>query len=192
MPRPTKHTAEAMLDAAAALLAEGGATAVTIPAVSAATGAPNGSIYHRFGSRDALLAVLWVRTVRAFQAGYLAALADDDLDRAAIDAATHVVTWSQHHVPEASLLLLNRRSQLAAEFPAELGSEVADLDRSVAEALEDHARRRGATLDRTTFALVDVPYAACRRALADGRAPSAEAVDLVAETVAHLLDIRIP
>lgn len=85
--------------------------------MSRATGAPSGSVYHRFGSRDLLLAKLWVRTVTRFQAGFLSALDDDDLDEAAIGAALHVVRWAREHPHESTVLLMHRRSQLATDWP---------------------------------------------------------------------------
>lgn len=194
MARPRKYTTDELLDAAAEILAADGPAAVTVAAVGARTGAPNGSIYHRFGSRDQLVAHLWVRTVRRFQAGFLAALTGDDVDHAAIDAATHVVSWSRAHTREAALLFLYRRSQLAATYGDELGAELATLDDAVGRALRDHTRARYGSedaLDRVMFAVVDVPYAACRRALAAGRAPSPGVEALVADTVAHVLGMPL-
>ncbi|WCD85969.1 hypothetical protein KPP03845_102310 [Streptomyces xanthophaeus] len=54
------------------LAAGGGPDAVTMSAVAQAVGAPSGSVYHRFAGRPALLAEVWLRTVEAFQEGYLA------------------------------------------------------------------------------------------------------------------------
>lgn len=169
-----------------------------MPAISAATGAPSGSIYHRFGSRDLVLARLWVRTVARFQQGYLAALAQADLDRAALDAALHVVRWARNHPTEATVLLLRRRSELADTWPDELGRELADLEAAVSGAVTDHALRRygpeggDAALRRVMFALVDVPYAACRRPLLAGHPLTSDLDDLVADTVAHVLAITPP
>ena len=48
MPRPAIFTLDELLDAAAALLAADGPSAVTMSAVARAAGAPSGSMYHRF------------------------------------------------------------------------------------------------------------------------------------------------
>ena len=163
---------------------------MTVAAISAATGAPSGSIYHRFGSRDMLLARLWVRTVAMFQQGFLAALAQDDVDRAAIDAALHVVRWARDHPTEASVLLLRRRSELADRWPDELGAQLDTLESAVADAVADQTRRRyGSTaeLARVRFAIVDIPYAACRRSLLAGQPLPPELDDLVVDTAAHVL-----
>ncbi|MBY8850092.1 TetR/AcrR family transcriptional regulator [Saccharothrix sp. MB29] len=49
----------AVLDAALELVAEGGLDAVTISALTARSGVSNGSVYHHFGSRSGLFAVLY-------------------------------------------------------------------------------------------------------------------------------------
>src|SRR5262245_17805654 len=99
--RPVKYDTARLLDAAARLAAESGPAAVTMSAVAAAAGAPNGSMYHRFAGRPALLAETWLRAVEAFQAGYLAALeGPDPLDSAAA-AARYIVEWSRDHLAYA-------------------------------------------------------------------------------------------
>jgi AcrR family transcriptional regulator len=55
------------LDAARTLAIEHGPAAVTVGSVTQHLGAPIGSFYHRFASRDVLLAELWLTTVLAFQ-----------------------------------------------------------------------------------------------------------------------------
>ena len=75
MARPRLHGDDAVLDAARDVVLEAGSGAATTAAVSARSGAPVGSLYHRFGSRDRLLAELWLRTVRRFQDGLLAVAA---------------------------------------------------------------------------------------------------------------------
>ena len=109
MGRPAKHDAETLLDAAAAIVADEGPVAVTMVAVARRAGVPSGSLYHRFPSRAALLGALWLRTVRRFKAGWLAALGGDD---PLVTAARHVVAWSRRNRAEA-LLLLHGASELA-------------------------------------------------------------------------------
>lgn len=189
MARPAKFNEEQILDATLQLVAEGGPDAATIAAIAQAVNAPVGSLYHRFRSRDLLLARLWLRTVRRFQEGFLDALAIDDLDAAAQRAALHGVGWSRAHVDQARLLSLHRRQDLAARWPEELGEELAGVNDGVEAALRDHARRRygsedEATLRRVTFALIDIPYAATRRFIGAGTPPPPAVDDLV--TVACL------
>lgn len=181
MARPAAFTDDQLLDGALTLLAAGGPGAATIAAISEATGAPVGSIYHRFASRELLMARLWMRTVVAFQRGFIQALADEDPERAVVMAIDHVVGWAREHPAEMRVLILYRREDLAARWPEELGQELAGLRRELETALQDHARARYGCDDedavaRVIFALVDVPYAAVRRyVLARGDLPAAVA-----------------
>ncbi len=187
MGRHAKFTEDQILDATLHLVADGGPGTTTIAAIAEQLGAPSGSLYHRFKSRDLLLARLWIRTIKRFQHGFLAALADDDLDAAALGAARHVVRWSREHMDEARVLLLFRREDLATQWAEDLGKELAILNSDVEAALWDYARRRygvadGAMMQRVTFALVDVPYAAGRRYLLASAPPPPSVDALVAAT----------
>jgi AcrR family transcriptional regulator len=63
MGRRALYSADQILDAARDLAAQSGPAAVTIAALgSALGGAPSGSLYHRFASRNELLGRLWLRT----------------------------------------------------------------------------------------------------------------------------------
>lgn len=182
-----------MLDAAMVLVAEGGPNAATIAGIAGALGAPVGSIYHRFGSRELLLARLWVRTVKRFQTGFLRALEAEDLDEAALGAALYNVGRTRERPEEARVLLLYRREDLAEKWPEELGDELAALNTDVEGAIRDHALRRygegggAAAVRRVVFALVDVPYAAGRRHLVNGEPPPPLVDDLVTETLRCVL-----
>jgi AcrR family transcriptional regulator len=192
MGRPAKFTSGDILDAAARVIAQGGPRLATVNTIAEDLGAPTGSIYHRFASRELLLARLWIRTVRRAQAGFLEALAIQDLGQAARTAATHIPCWSREHLDEARVLLLYRRADLALRWPDELGQELANLNVEVERALRDFTRRRygsstAGNLQRVTFALVDVPYAAARRHLLDGKPPPAAADELVAQVCACVL-----
>ena len=193
VPRPSKFGEDKIMDAAMRLVAEGGPNAATVAGIAGALGAPVGSIYHRFKSRDLLLARLWIRTVKRFQVGFLRALEADDLDEAALGAALYNVEWTRRHVDEARVLLLYRREDLAERWPEELGEELAALNTDVERAVRDHVLRRygeggGAeAVRRVVFALVDVPYAAGRRHLVNGEPPPPLVDELVTQTLQRVL-----
>ncbi|RFS82167.1 TetR/AcrR family transcriptional regulator [Actinomadura spongiicola] len=181
MGRPAKFSRDQILDAALAITAETGPGAVTISAIARRLGAPSGSLYHRFPSRDLLLATLWTRTVRRFQEGFAAALDDDDPETAAL----HTPRWCRRHMDEAAVLLLYRRQDLAASWPAELTE---DLNTRATDALTAFAARHpDIDRERLVFATVDVPYGAVRRHLADGRPPPPQVDDLITTTCQAVL-----
>jgi AcrR family transcriptional regulator len=190
--RPAKFDSDEILDATALLIAERGVGQTSVSEIARRLGAPTGSLYYRFESRDLLLARLWLRTVRRAQAGFVSALRGDDLTAAAQDAALHMLRWSRAHQAEASLLLMHRREDLAARWPEELGEEASSLNDEMREAVRGFTRRRfgrvtPSRLQAVSFALVDVPYAACRRYLLAGKNPPASLDELVLQTCACTL-----
>ena len=84
-----------MLDAARDLLLEDGSGSATIEAIASSSGAPTGSIYHRFGSRDELIARLWMRAVYRSQASFVAALERHDPKEAALAAALSIIDFCE-------------------------------------------------------------------------------------------------
>lgn len=178
MGRTAKFTDESILDAALALVSEDGAHGATVVAIAARLGAPSGSIYHRFASRDLILARLWIRTVKQFQVGFLEALALDDTIEAAAAAVAHTLEWSAEHRDEARVLTMYRREDLVALWPDELGEELSTLNDQVGRAVLAFAERHFDVLGTeatglTRFALIDLPYAAARQAILDDKPPAA-------------------
>lgn len=170
MGRAPLYPVDDILDAALVLVGEEGVQGASVAAIARRLGAPSGSIYHRFASRDLVVATLWVRTVRQFQRGFLEALQVTDPVEAARRGATHTVGWAADHRREARLLTLHRRQDLLARWPDELGEELATLNDEVKAALVGFAERRfgrgdAEVLGRVRFALVEIPYAAARQML---------------------------
>lgn len=192
MGRPPKFTSAEILDTAAELVAEGGPGMATVAAIGARLKAPSGSVYHRFASRDLLVAQLWVRLVREAQTGFIEALATEDLDDAAEQACLHIPRWSRQNLAKAQVLLLYRRSDLLERWPDELGEELATLNDGVAAALTSYTRRRfgsaSARARRTVaFAVVDVPFAGIRSYLHAGEPPPKHVDELVLRTCRCIL-----
>ncbi|HLM62928.1 MAG TPA: TetR/AcrR family transcriptional regulator [Acidimicrobiales bacterium] len=195
MGRPAKFSVDQILDTTAQLVAEGGPSRATVAGISDRMGAPTGSIYHRFESRDLLLARLWVRTAERAQQGFIDALQNSDLDAAALDAALHIPRWARDNLDEATVMLLYRREDLAERWPDELGDALDLLRSSVDDAVRSFVRRyfgrvSKSAMDATTFALLDVPYAAVRRHLLAGERPPALVDDLVATASTCVLRSR--
>jgi AcrR family transcriptional regulator len=178
MARPDLHSADAILDAARGLVLERGAGAATIGAIARASGAPVGSIYHRFGSRDDMFARAWTRAARRAQRPFLAALdgAGDPRDAAAA-AALSVFDFARAEPADSRLLVALRLSDISATPRApEVVRELRELNLPVQDALVHLARRLfgradRAAVQRTALACVDLALGAVRHHLVDGEVP---------------------
>jgi AcrR family transcriptional regulator len=160
-----------MLDAARDLLLEEGSWSATMEAIAATAGAPTGTLYHRFGSRDELIATLWIRAVYRSQASFLASMERDDAREAALAAAMSVIDFCEQHPEDARLLVAFRREDLIRSLPhGPLADELEVLNRPVERAVVQlaqrlYGKRSRAALDRTLLAVFDLPYGAARRHL---------------------------
>jgi AcrR family transcriptional regulator len=174
------------LAAALALAAEHGPSAVTVAAISARLKSPTGSFYHRFASRDALLAQLWFDTVVGFQEGIAAALDAGD----GLRAALHTPSWVREHLDEGRLLLLYHRDDFVhGDWPQALRDGLTEQARRGEARLRKFARdtfgRAGPNeIRRAQFVLSEVPVAAVRQHLMR-REPPPKIVDELIRTTWH-------
>ncbi|MEU4116351.1 helix-turn-helix domain-containing protein [Kitasatospora sp. NPDC028055] len=192
MPRPPRHDEATLLDAAVRLAAAGGPAAVTMSAVARESGAPNGSVYHRFPQRSALLAELWLRTLGEFHAAYLPVLAEQtEPQLVAGAAAREVVAWSRANRERAVVLLHGAEAFGRAEWPEEQLRRERQAGRRVRQAVEGLAERLGAVtpldLDRVTLAVVGLPLAVVRGHLHAGTPLPAHAEELAERGAVDLL-----
>lgn len=174
MGRAPRFTSDQLLDAALEIALAKGPAAVSMAAVAAAVGAPSGSMYHRFANRNELMAQLWLRTITDFQAGLLEALDRPDTALAAAACLDHVFGWTDTHPELARLMLLYSASDITADWPDTLAVTLQAANHGVRDALVEFTQRHfGNTeresVDRTVYALIDLPYAAIRRHLPNGR-----------------------
>ncbi|HXW09106.1 MAG TPA: helix-turn-helix domain-containing protein [Steroidobacteraceae bacterium] len=157
-----------MTGAALRLVAERGPQAVTVSALAQEVGAPTGSIYHRYRSREQLLAELWMEVVEGFQNRFVESLAQARDVEGAISTARLMVAWTREHPLEARLLLLHRRQDfVSGEWPAELAQRAAALEPQLGTALRAFADRAfgradAETMARLRYALLDAPFGALR------------------------------
>lgn len=186
MPRPAKYDETQILDATAKLVATSGPGAATMTAIGAAIGAPNGSIYHRFRSRDELLGRLWLSKARFFQDSWVAALELDDPVEAGLEAALSLPRAVRSDLEGARIMLLHGRHDFLADgWPAEMRAEAERLGRQVKDGLTTMTKRlfgrdTASARRATSFATVDVPYSAVRRFVSDGGAPPTQVDALIA------------
>jgi len=183
MGRKAHFKRDEFMDAALRLVAQGGPGALTVSALAGGMKAPIGSVYHRFPSRDVLLAELWIRAVEQFQRGFLEALACNGLL-----ASLYTAEWVRKHPNEGCLLLLYRREELlSGDWPEHLKDDVVRLSRELDSGIRSFAQKRFGSLTkeslrRSTFALVDVPLAAVRQYLQERQPPPGIVDELIRET----------
>src|SRR6478752_6242785 len=100
MAPPRKHDTDTILDVARALLLREGPRAASVATIAAESGAPVGTLYHRFGSRDGVLAAAWIRALERFQRRCLEANASAAEPReAGVAMAVSVVSFARE-LPE--------------------------------------------------------------------------------------------
>lgn len=166
MARPAKFTADQILDAARDAVVEHWRE-TTIAHVAERVGAPVGSIYHRFASRDALFGSLWSRSIRRFHEGLLIAAEIEDPRASLATMARHVPVFCRENPGDAKAMTLYRLPDLVRKLP--------EADRSQLEAINDDVnaglrrvtgrRYRQITDDRYRLALIGTrqcPYGLIR------------------------------
>jgi len=159
--------------AARDLAAQNGPAAVTVSSVTERLGAPSGSFYYRFASRNLLLGELWLQTVLDFQEGLGAALDAG----AGLSAALHTPAWARAHPDNARLLLLyDRKDFVQGEWPHELRKRVAEMTQRMEAGSLRRARlifgADGQEEVRLAQLLIsEVPVAAVRQHLVRGEPP---------------------
>lgn len=191
MPRPAQFDRDSILDAA---LAEGrrkGFERVSAARVAARLAAPSGSIYHRYATRDALMADLWLRTVERFQQDYLQVLREprSPLDRGRATAVM-VLDWCDTNRAEAELLARYRREDLLhGDLPETVIKRAQGINAQAVQEFADFAAQfsRPMSLGRVRFACITVPLAVVRDALKEQKKIPPEARRWVDETVIALL-----
>jgi AcrR family transcriptional regulator len=186
--RPPKYDVDEILDRARDLLVGGGPRAVSARGVAASLGAPSGSVYHRFASRDALLAGLWLRSVERFECGFLATLAEGEEQplKAARAAALHLLAFCRENRSDARVLLY-RLADLVDVLPDDAAARHGDQIKRIGAALERLAGDLGVSRRRVTYAVVDAPLAAVRRALLHDQPIDDELDTILLQTVDAVL-----
>ena len=196
VPRPERHAVDKLLDVSRDLVLSDGARAVTVDRIVAVSGAPKGSVYHRFSTINDLLAAMWLRGVRRSQERFLEPLRDDrDPVDAAVAAGLAIHDFAVEQPADARLLVAMRREDLVGEVTdVELITALQQVNDRLRKELTSLARRLygRATRDaveRTTCAVVDLPQGAIRRHLVSGVAlPRSIRPQLAAAIRAALLE----
>lgn len=199
MAPPRKHETDAILDATRELVLRDGPRAASVAAIAQASGAPTGTLYHRFGSRDGVLMQTWLRALHRFQDNVMAVTMGADPESAtttAVEMGVAALRFAREMPDDARLLLLVRPRDLVdgqqdgglldaiAKSNAPLEDRINGLTRIIYGGLT--AR----TLDTVRRAVVDLPYAMIRRHANDDSPPDWLEADLAANARAVLAHAR--
>ena len=118
MAPPRKHQTDAILDAARELVLDDGPRAASVAAIAKASGAPAGTLYHRFRNRDGILTAAWLRALERFQTRAMAANSETALDTA-VAMAVAGIGFARELPDDARLLLTIRPGDLLDGRPTE-------------------------------------------------------------------------
>jgi AcrR family transcriptional regulator len=174
---------EEFLNAAVQIIAKDGLGALTIAVLAKRINAPVGSVYHRFSSRDALLAELWLNIIESFQNEFLKILQENGLQ-----ATLSCLQWVRTHPNEARIMLLYRMHDLTSgEWPQDMQKRAQRLDKELHEGISAFIKKQFGTVtkentDRAIFAIYDAPIGIIRRYLRDNKIPPTSIADLIRET----------
>jgi AcrR family transcriptional regulator len=194
VPRPAKFTPDAILNAAAEIVAARGAGATTMGEIAAKLGAPSGSLYHRFQTKDELLGRLWLQKATFFQNAFARTLDEVDPRKAAVEAALSLPRTVRADFAGARIMLLHRREDfMSGGWPKPMQEEAARLGQQVRDVMNEFTSRlfnanTKATRLTTHFAILDVPFAAVRRYVSANEVPPPEIDRLIATAVNAILE----
>lgn len=200
MARPRLHSVDDLLDVAEQLVTTGETAGLTLRALAARAGVSNGSIYHAFGSKDELLARLWLRAsdrLGEIMTAAVAAADETDGPQRVVAAALSPVTLARRHPISARLFFAQRSDQL---FSADVSGEVVEhlaaqqtefvgLLIELAKAVWD--RKDRAAVEAITACVVDIPGGMLRRTLMSGGTPDAATETRIEAAVRAVLALPV-
>jgi AcrR family transcriptional regulator len=197
MAPPRKHETDVILDAARALVLDGGPRAASVAAIAKASGAPAGTLYHRFGNRDGILTAAWLRALERFQARAMAVGTNTAADgetpmQTAVAMAVAAISFARDLPEDARLLLTIRPGDLLDEEPdAQFQETLAAMNAPLIERVRSLARQlfgssNARSVDAVARAVADLPYAVVRRHAHDEPMPRWLEADVAASARAVL------
>lgn len=183
VPRPRIHSLDELLDIAEELVTGGEPGGLTLRGLADSAGVSNGTIYHAFGSKEELLARLWLRATARLGAIMQHAVrlpGDEPLGgqparEAVVAVALAPVVLARTHPASAQLFFAQRRDQLfSTDLAPELLAELEAVQKRFSGLLVALARQVWERSDRIaveaiTACVVDIPGGLLRRRLLEGR-----------------------
>ncbi|MDB5373483.1 MAG: TetR family transcriptional regulator [Belnapia sp.] len=185
MVRTARFSEDDFIQAAMALVAEGGPAAATMQAIARRVGAPTGSIYHRFESRAAVLGTAWNAAYASFTR-VLTPLLHQGRPR---EAALAILPWAMADERRARFLLLHEPVALFEDTPppAPLREALERLEDEfdaafrACVAVAGDGASRDEELARAKFLIFDAPVAILRPHLVRGGTLPPFAARMIAE-----------
>ena len=189
MGRKAYYKNEEFIDSAIQIIAEEGLGALTIAGLSTRMTAPIGSVYHRFPSRDALVAELWLNIIESFQNEWLKILQVDGRQ-----ATIFCMEWVRDHPNEARVMILYRIEDLTSgDWPKDLQKRAQRLFKELREGIAAFTKKQfgkvtNEYIDRTLFAIHDAPMGILRRYLEENKIPPKSVADIILETYEAVIE----
>lgn len=155
----TVDDGEVFAAVASGLTSEG---VVSLQGILSETGVSVGSLYHRYGSREGLLAQVWLDAVSAFQEQFLCALTSGKPD-AGEQAALATPRFCRKERDRALVLICCRRSEfLNDKTPIETRERMEAINSPAKDAVKAFAKTKGVKLDAARMALIGFPLGAVK------------------------------
>lgn len=161
---PRSQHRDLVIDCAESLVASSGLDALTMRALTRATGFSNGAIYRTFGSRGALVGRMWIRAESRFLELLkdLIAQAQNPFD-AVVAGAEASLAYRQQYPKSAAVLFSARRAEIVSQpMPAEVGVQLRALQQELTGimsrlAMDLWGRCDAGTLDLVAVCLMELP-----------------------------------
>jgi len=135
---------------------------MTLQKMVADTGVSIGSLYHRYGSREGLLALAWLDAVQTFQQMFLSAIESPD-ENAGERAALATPQFCRAHRQRANILVCCRSSEfISKNTPVTYRTQMRTINMKAKAAVQDYAARTGYSLEACRLGLVAFPLGAVR------------------------------
>ena len=140
--------------------------------VVAETGVSVGSLYHRYGSREGLLAAAWLDALTAFHARFLDALVRDG-ELPGLEAALETPRFCREAPDRALILVCCRRAELmTANTPEAQMAELETANDWVSEAMNAFCTRTGLPMDIVRLGMIGIPLGAAKLYLPERPVPA--------------------
>lgn len=168
MPRKSLFTDNHVFGAVGQLMAQHGS--VTTSAVQEAAKLSTGSLYHRFGSREGLLAETWLFALQAFQPHFVKALETPNNPVGEIAAVTP--RFCRQHRREALILACcNYRQFINDDTPAAILQCIDEANAKTFAAFNGYIKRQRFNPDACRMALITFPLSAVKQYLPEKDVP---------------------